>query len=204
MIKSPILAALAASALISGASATTLALPNGSVAVTWDTFTAATFANAAPVSNSGQAVLTLSSTSAAITAGGGDRMYSLDFTDPGAQGFFNLTIQGTINSAISASALVLKFTAPDAAASANFFNITANGTSLGAGTLLGEITEGANTFGIYSWAIGDLAAGDALSIAITSPRNHVSLDAIQIVPEPTSGLLAAGSLGLLLTRRRRA
>ena len=115
------------------------------------------------------------------------------------------------NTAINLTDLtfVLKFTpalqSGPSAADVTHFNVTLNGAATSAPTLLGTSVEGTNNFQIYAWTWTgvNLTPGGAFTFAATSGGGHVSLDAIQIVPEPSAAALGALAGAMPLTRRRR-
>ncbi|MEK7953700.1 PEP-CTERM sorting domain-containing protein [Luteolibacter soli] len=206
---------LAAAALVAPGitSATTVGLPNGLVATTWDTFTGTNFSNAPSTSSTGQVTGTLTSVmTGGAVFGGGDRLYSGTFV-PGQDPFsFNLTAQGTVNQSFDQLSVVLKFTSPDntAAGALGHFDITleaagAAAAAASAQTVITSFLEGANTFFIvkFDWNGLSLAAADTYKFNVTSDIGHVSLDAIQIVPEPTSAALGLLGTAMLVIRRRR-
>jgi len=205
------LSILAGLAMAGMASATTIGLPGGEFAATWDTFSAVSFTGDAPDSSTAALTGTLDSYSTGIlptTTPAGDRIYSLDTGNPPSMaGSFNFDLRGTTTTAISQLSLVLKFTAPNLVPSDEFFSLSLDGVNFlnsATPTHLGDVTEGSNTFGIYSWTFSGLESGESFIISISSPANHVALDAIQlVVPEPGSAMLGLLGAGLMLKRRRK-
>ena len=205
------LMALALSGMTGSAVASTIGLVNGSFVTTWDTFpttqtTPIVFSGDAPDTSTGQVSASLS----AMMAGGnitgtGQRLYSGSF-GPDAYAF-DLAIDGTATTTIPLIGLVLKFTPPSGGveASGDHFTVLLNGVAATSMTFSGSSVEGSNNFQIYQWYwnAADLAAGDAFQFTIDSAADHVSLDAIQIVPEPTSAALGLIGTAMLVIRRRR-
>ena len=206
---------IAASAFVTPGvtTATTVGLPTGVVSTVWDTFSGINFSNAAPNSSSGAVNGTLSSTMAGgAVFGGGDRLYSGTFVTGQDPFSFNLTANGTVNQSFSQLGLVLKLTSPGNGATGALvhFDITLEAAGAAAATassqsVLSSFTEGANTFYIvkFDWSGLNLQANDAFQFNITSDIGHVSLDALQIVPEPTSAALGLLGTAMLVIRRRR-
>ncbi len=206
------LLALASLVAAGSVSASTLGLPNGSFATTWDTFAGINVADDAPDASTGQVTATLTTLLVGgSTPGGGERLYSGSGATPNP---FNMTVGGTANVSLTDIGIVLKFTSPlqtatpeqHLAASAGHFTLTLDGAGAATQTYLGNSLEGSNNFYIYQWTWTglDLSAGDDFQFAISSDPGHVSLDAIQIVPEPTSAMLGSLAAALFVLRRRKA
>jgi len=137
--------------------------------------------------------------------GSGQRLYSGSF---GVDSYaFDLAIDGTSTTTIPLIGLVLKFTPPSGGveAAANHFTVLLNGMAANQTAFASSSVEGSNNFQIYHWywTAADLAAGEAFQFTIDSAADHVSLDAIQIVPEPASAMLGALGAATLVMRRRR-
>ncbi|MCW1923483.1 PEP-CTERM sorting domain-containing protein [Luteolibacter arcticus] len=205
------LMALALSGMTGSAVASTIGLAGGTIVTTWDTFpntppTPVVFSNDAPDTNTGQVSATLSATmTGGNITGAGQRLYAGSF---GPDSFpFDLAINGTTNETIPIIGLVLKFTPPSGgvAASANFFTVLLNGVAASQQVFTGASVEGMNNFQIYHWYWTDanLASGAEIQFTIDSAADHVTLDAIQIVPEPGSAVLGALGAAMLVIRRRR-
>ena len=205
------LMALALSAMTGSAVASTIGLVNGSFVTTWDTFpnvppSPIVFSSDAPDTSTGQVNATLSATMAGgNVTGSGQRLYSGSF-GPDAYAF-DLAINGTATTTIPLIGLVLKFTPPSTgvAGSADHFTVLLNGVAATSLTFSGSSVEGSNNFQIYQyyWTTADLSAGESFEFSIYSAADHLSLDAIQIVPEPTSAALALIGTAMLVIRRRR-
>ena len=205
------LMALGLSAMTGSAVASTIGLVNGSFVTTWDTFpnvppSPIVFSNDAPDTSTGQVSASLSATMAGgNVTGSGQRLYSGSF-GPDAYAF-DLAIDGTATTTVPLIGLVLKFTPPSGgvAAAGDFFTVLLNGTAATSITFSGSSVEGSNNFQIYQWYwnAADLAADETFQFTIDSAADHVSLDAIQIVPEPTSAALGLLGTAMLVIRRRR-
>ena len=205
------LMALALSAMTGSSVASTIGLTDGTFVTTWDTFpnsppSPIVFSSDAPDASTGQVNATLSAAMAGgnIT-GSGQRLYSGSF---GPDSFaFDLAIDGTSTTTIPLIGLVLKFTPPSGGVetAANHFNVLLNGLSASETVFKGSSVEGSNNFQIYHWywTAADLSAGEEFQFTIDSGADHVSLDAIQIVPEPGSAVLGALGAAMLVIRRRR-
>jgi hypothetical protein len=202
---------LALSAMTGSAVASTIGLVNGTFVTTWDTFpnvppSPIVFSSDAPDTSAGQVNATLSATMAGgNVTGSGQRLYSGSF---GVDSYaFDLSVDGTATTTIPLIGLVLKFTPPSggAAAAADHFTVLLNGTAATSVAFAGSSVEGSNNFQIYHWYwnAADLSAGEAFQFTIDSAADHVSLDAIQIVPEPTSAALGLLGTAMLVIRRRR-
>jgi len=188
--------------------ATNLGLPaaSGVSSALWDTYPAVSFTGDAPdtADTAGFTATLDSANPAGMVLGGGDRLYSGSGATPNP---FDLTINGSASQAIDSLSLWTKATAPTGGiAYESYFTVTLGGNAPAVTTLKSTSTEGSNTFGLvrYEWTGLSIGAGDAFTIAITGPANHVSLDAVYLaVPEPASlGLLGVGLAAL--ARRRRA
>ncbi len=203
----PVFAALLTAA--APAFGSVLGLPSGPYVTTWDTFTGINTAGQTPTTASADysaAALHTTMTAGSVT-GSGQRIYS----GSGASGnpfSFNVTGNTAIN--LTDLTFVLKFTpalqSGPSAADVTHFNVTLNGAATSAPTLLGTSVEGTNNFQIYAWTWTgvNLTPGGAFTFAATSGGGHVSLDAIQIVPEPSAAALGALAGAMSLARRRRS
>lgn len=209
---------LAVSAMTGSAFASTIGLPGDTFATTWDTFpfpSSIAFSNDAPDTSTGQVNATLSSTmTAGSVTGSGARLYSGSGATPNP---YALSVNGTTTIPVDDFGIVLKFSSPAGAtpstpeaiaaaqvAAASHFNVSLAGQGAGLLTYLGYTTE-SSTFFIFQWTWENLAltSGENFDFTITSPAGHVSLDAVQLVPEPGSAVLGALGAGLLAIRRRR-
>ncbi|MCW1884352.1 PEP-CTERM sorting domain-containing protein [Luteolibacter flavescens] len=202
------LVALTLSAMTGSALATTIGLPGGTFATTWDTFpyvpgppAAPNFTADTPDSSTGQITATLGEAmNGGMITGSGDRIYAMGTP-------FDLTVSGTANTTIPLIGIVLKFTPPSTgvADAANYFNVLLDGVAADVKVLKGTSLEGTNDFQIYHWYWTDanLVNGNSFQFKITGGAEHVSLDAIQVVPEPGSAVLGALGAALLVIRRRR-
>ncbi|MES2474921.1 MAG: PEP-CTERM sorting domain-containing protein [Verrucomicrobiota bacterium] len=192
------------------AEATTLGLFSGSFVTTWDGFvdgngaTAGISINdAAPNSSSVNYTAALNVTMpAGSVTGGGDRLYS----GSGASSnpfSFNITGTTTISTPLS---LVLKFGNTNAITDfSGYFDVTLNGLASSPAVLANTSSESVNgttMFHIYRYDFGTLPAGTPFTFNVTSDAGHMSLDSIQIIPEPSTLLAGMMGMGLLLRRRR--
>jgi len=205
------LMALALSAMTGNSVASTIGLADGTFVTTWDTFpntppSPIVFSGDAPDTSTGQvnAILSASMAGGNVT-GSGQRLYSGSF---GVDSYaFDLAIDGTSTTTIPLIGLVLKFTPPSGGveAAANHFTVLLNGMAANQTAFAGSSVEGTNNFQIYHWywPAAALAAGEAFQFTIDSAADHVSLDAIQIVPEPASAMLGPLGAATLVMRRRR-
>jgi hypothetical protein len=205
------LMALVLSATTGSAVASVIGLTDGTFVTTWDTFpntppSPIVFSGDAPDTSTGQVNATLSaSMTGGNVTGSGQRLYSGSF---GPDSFaFDLAIDGTSTTTIPLIGLVLKFTPPSGGveASANHFNVLLNGVAANETGFKGSSVEGTNNFQIYHWywTAADIAAGETFQFTIDSGADHVSLDAIQIIPEPGSAVLGGLGAAMLVIRRRR-
>jgi hypothetical protein len=205
------LMALALSAMTGSSVASTIGLTGGTFVTTWDTFpnlppSPIVFSGDAPDESTGQVNTALSAAMAGgNVTGSGQRLYSGSF---GPASFaFDLAIDGTSSTTIPLIGIVLKFTPPSGGveAAANHFSVLLNGLAANETVFKGSSVEGSNNFQIYHWywTAANLSAGEEFQFTIDSSADHVSLDAIQIVPEPGSAVLGALGAAMLVIRRRR-
>jgi len=201
------LIALALSAMPGSAVASVIGLPGDTFSTTWDMFpatpgppSAPTFTDAAPDSTTGQVTATAGQNmSGALMLGGGDRIYSM-FSP------FDVTVSGKANTSIPLIGIVLKFTSPSTVPAGDYFTILLNGVAADSKVFAGSSAESAGEFQIYQWYWTDLGLSteDTFEFSISGAGDqHVSLDAIQIVPEPGSALLGVLGAAMLVSRRRR-
>jgi hypothetical protein len=150
-----------------------------------------------------------------MISGAGDRYYSGSGPSTAAVSF---TISGTASVALDSIVVYLKYTDPSLMPGswANYFTVTLDGVSAtqqelgGTGEFIGQAPD-VQQMGVVrlSWTGLALGAGEAFSVSISRPAagmgepGHVSVDGIQIVPEPTAAALAGLGLGGLALRRRR-
>lgn len=192
----------------------------------WDIFgSSSTFSGLTPNSSAGgYTTATLSSTTTgAIMAGGGDRIYGFSFS--GAAVPHDLTL--TASYVPTASNLLMLQIAlgeptdvllgPDGETrSKNYFTVSLNGEAPNDIILLDTTFAGTppNTSTYHNWGyIWDtstlnLTAGSALNFVLDGfdfTSGHVSVDAIALsaVPEPSRAALGVTGLVLLLMRRKR-
>lgn len=195
---------------INSLEASTLGLPGGSTGyATWDTFSGISFSSDVPdASNTTYYTLTLDSALAGgSTPGSGERIYQAGapYTPAPTQYPYNFTIHGTVNQEFTEFTLAIKYTSPTSGDPEDFFNVTLDGGAPATGMLLGTVTHDSNTFNIVTWTWTGLnysPTGDNnFSISVTSAGNHVSVDAIQAVPEPsTYALIGLGLAALYFFR----
>lgn len=179
----------------------------------WDTFSAVNFSDDAPdTAVTADFTATLSSAHQAgtgVVTGMGQRLYGGTFT--GTPGAFGLTVEGVASDSVETLSLQLKFTSPGTGTAADFFTVLLDGVA-GTKTFVSNSNEGGQlNFSIYDWTWTnlDIASAETFTITATSAADHVTLDAVQItngvqiVPEPSVGLLLGAGMLMAAGRRRR-
>lgn len=205
-------AAAMALGYVTSANATVLGLPDPNYGTLWDTFSSVTFSDATGTGSNPFMAATLSSTSGSGSiTGGGDRLYS---GNGGSTAAVGLTISGTASVELDSITVYLKYTAASNGQVLNYFTVTLdgqNGTQFSLGPTTEVVTGQNMNIVSVTWTGLDIDPNEAFSISISRPAagpgqpGHVSIDAVQVVPEPTTGALIAAGLGLAaLSRRRRS
>jgi PEP-CTERM putative exosortase interaction domain len=198
---------------VSGVSrATPIGIPDPNFGTFWDTFSGIAFEDATGTGTNPFMNVTLSAANGGgIITGSGDRYYSGVGPNTAAVDF---SINGTALIALDSITVYLKYTNPAEMTGvwADYFTVTLNGVSTtqvelgGTGEFVSDQEMGVVRL---TWTGLNIGAGETFEISITRPASglgepgHVSIDGIQVVPEPaTLGLVSLG-LGFLAMRRRR-
>lgn len=191
--------------------ATTLGLPDPNFGTLWDTFPSVSFSNIPGTGTNPFMSATLSSTSGdGMIVAAGDLLYS---GAGGGTANVDLTINGTAAIALDSIVMYMKYTpASGSGQLEGYFTVTLDGvapTQHGLGGT-GEVNFGQEMNVVqFTWTGLNIDASDTFAITISRPAaapgepGHVVIDAVQVVPEPTTAVLALLGLGFAVLRRRR-